>query len=66
MAVADRITMTMRELDRFKVIQAVVDQMLKPGFIDAAQFLQLATRKTANPSLRMVKASACEIARAFN
>ncbi len=30
MAVADRITMTMRELDRFKVIQSVVDGQLKP------------------------------------
>ena len=30
MAATDRITMTMRELDRFKVIQSVVDGLLKP------------------------------------
>jgi len=30
MAATDRITMTMRELDRFKVIQSVVDGQLKP------------------------------------
>jgi hypothetical protein len=30
MAATDRTTMTMRELDRFKVIQSVVDGVLKP------------------------------------
>jgi hypothetical protein len=30
MAATERITMTMRELDRFKVIQAVADGMLSP------------------------------------
>lgn len=30
MAVTERITMTMRELDRFKVIQDVADGKLKP------------------------------------
>lgn len=30
MAVTERITMTMRELDRFKVIQDVMDGRLKP------------------------------------
>ncbi|WP_181885667.1 hypothetical protein [Trinickia dinghuensis] len=30
MAATERITMTMRELDRYKVIQAVADGMLKP------------------------------------
>lgn len=31
MAATERITMTMRELDRLKVIQAVVETGLKPG-----------------------------------
>ncbi|QIE29524.1 hypothetical protein SBC2_76000 (plasmid) [Caballeronia sp. SBC2] len=31
MAVTDRITMTMRELDRFNVIQSVVDGLLSRG-----------------------------------
>ena len=30
MAATERITMTMRELDRYKVIQAVADGMLNP------------------------------------
>jgi len=43
MAVTDRITMTMRELDRFKVIQSVVDGSLKPW--RAAERLSLTTRQ---------------------
>jgi hypothetical protein len=31
MAATERITMTMREIDRFKVIQAVTEVRLKPG-----------------------------------
>ena len=43
MAATERITMTMRELDRFKVIQAVADGMLKPW--RAAERLGLTTRQ---------------------
>nr|WP_268964417.1 ISNCY family transposase [Paraburkholderia domus] len=43
MAATDRITMTMCELDRFKVIQAVADDLLKPW--RAAQRLGLTTRQ---------------------
>ena len=43
MAATDRITMTMRELDRFKVIQGVADGMLKPW--RAAERLGLTTRQ---------------------
>ncbi len=43
MAATDRITMTMRELDRFKVMQAVADNLLKPW--RAAQRLGLTTRQ---------------------
>jgi hypothetical protein len=43
MAATDRITMTMRELDRFKVIQSVVDGVLKPW--RAAERLSLTTRQ---------------------
>src|SRR5579863_5369677 len=43
MAATDRITMTMRELDRFKVIQSVADGLLKPW--RAAQRLGLTTRQ---------------------
>src|SRR5260370_4534451 len=43
MAATERITMTMRELDRLKVIQAVADGMLKPW--RAAQRLGLTTRQ---------------------
>ena len=39
----ERVTLTMRELDRLKVVQAVVDRMLKPGL--AAQRLQLTVRQ---------------------
>ncbi|QBR03997.1 ISNCY family transposase [Paraburkholderia pallida] len=43
MAAAERITMTMRELDRLKVIQDVMDGRLKP--LRAAQRLGLTTRQ---------------------
>ena len=40
-----RVTMTMRDLDRLKCIQAVVDGNLKPG--QAAERLGLTTRQVA-------------------
>ncbi|MCP3723060.1 helix-turn-helix domain-containing protein, partial [Paraburkholderia sp. CNPSo 3272] len=43
MAATERITMTMRELDRLKLIQDVVDARLKP--LRAAQRLGLTTRQ---------------------
>ncbi|WP_338910652.1 ISNCY family transposase [Mycetohabitans rhizoxinica] len=43
MATTERITMTMRELDRFRVIQDVVDGKLKPW--RAAQRLELTSRQ---------------------
>ncbi|HEF4731760.1 ISNCY family transposase [Burkholderia multivorans] len=43
MAATERITMTMRELDRFKVIQDVADGKLKPWL--AAERLELTTRQ---------------------
>ena len=43
MALIERITMTMRELDRFKVIQDVADGKLKPS--RAAERLGLTTRQ---------------------
>jgi transposase len=43
MAKNETITMSMRELDRLKVIQAVIDRILKP--IQAAQRLGLTTRQ---------------------
>ncbi len=43
MAATERITMTMRELDRFKVIQDVADGRLKPW--RAAERLELTTRQ---------------------
>src|ERR1700712_4835416 len=45
MAATDRITMTMRELDRFKVIQCVVGGQLKPW--RAAERLSLTTRQVS-------------------
>ncbi|VWC64535.1 integrase [Burkholderia aenigmatica] len=43
MTATERITMTMRELDRFKVIQDVADGKLKPW--RAAERLELTTRQ---------------------
>ena len=51
MAATDRITMTMRELDRFKVIQSVVDGHLKPW--RAAERLLLTTRQVRRLAARL-------------
>ena len=51
MAATDRITMTMRELDRFKVIQSVVDGLLKPW--RAAERLALTTRQVRRLAARL-------------
>jgi len=51
MAATDRITMTMRELDRFKVIQSVVDGQLKPW--RAAERLLLTTRQVRRLAARL-------------
>jgi hypothetical protein len=45
------ITMSMREVDRLKVIQAVVDGNLKPGC--AAERLGLTARKIRRPANRV-------------
>ncbi len=44
------ITMTMREIDRFKVIQAVTEIRLKPG--QAAERLRLSVRQVERLVLR--------------
>jgi hypothetical protein len=51
MAATDRITMTMRGLDRFKVIQSVVDGQLKPW--QAAERLLLTTRQVRRLAARL-------------
>src|SRR5471030_2704159 len=51
MAAADRITMTMRVLDRFKVIQSVVDGQLKPW--RAAERLSMTTRQVRRLAARL-------------
>uniref|UniRef100_UPI0013C2EAEB helix-turn-helix domain-containing protein n=1 Tax=Trinickia diaoshuihuensis TaxID=2292265 RepID=UPI0013C2EAEB len=51
MAATERITMTMRELDRYKVIEAVVDGMLKPW--RAAERLGLTTRQIRRLAARL-------------
>ncbi len=51
MAATDRITMTMRELDRFKVMQSVVDGRLKPW--RAAERLSLTTRQVRRLAARL-------------
>ncbi|RQR29786.1 hypothetical protein DIE23_21515 [Burkholderia sp. Bp9143] len=51
MAATERITMTMRELDRFKVIQDVADGKLKPSL--AAERLEL-TKPASSPTGRQV------------
>ncbi len=43
MAAPNTITMTMRELDKLKIIQAVVDGMFQPG--KAAERLELSRRQ---------------------
>lgn len=52
MAATERITMTMRELDRFKVIQDVADRRLKPW--QAAERLGLTTRQIRRLVARLV------------
>jgi transposase len=59
MAATDRITMTMRELDRLKVIQTVVDRMLKPGL--AAERLRLTVRQVERLVLRYKQAGAAGV-----
>ena len=59
MAATDRITMSMRELDRLKVIQAVVDKMLKPGL--AAERLHLTVRQVERLVLRYKQAGAAGV-----
>lgn len=54
MAATDRITMTMRELDRFKVVQSVADGLLKPW--RAAQRLGLTTRQVRRLVARLREA----------
>ncbi|MDG0023217.1 ISNCY family transposase [Trinickia sp. Y13] len=51
MAATERITMTMRELDRYKVIQAVAEGMLKPW--RAAERLGLTTRQIRRLAARL-------------
>ncbi|RDU94572.1 ISNCY family transposase [Trinickia dinghuensis] len=51
MAATERITMTMRELDRYKVIQAVAGGMLKPW--RAAERLGLTTRQIRRLAARL-------------
>ena len=51
MAAADPITMTMREVDRYKVIQDVVDGKLKPW--RAAERLDLTTRQIRRLATRL-------------
>ena len=53
------VTLNMRELDRLKVIQAVVDRMLKPG--RAAERLQLTTRQIERLVLRYRQSGAAGI-----
>ncbi len=53
MAATERITMTMRELDRFKVIQNVADGRLKPW--RAAERLELTTRQIRRLVARLRK-----------
>ena len=54
MGAPDRITMSMRELDRFKVIQNVADGLLKPG--RAAERLELTTRQVRRLVVRLREA----------
>jgi len=53
------VTLNMRELDRLKVIQAVVDRMLKPGL--AAERLQLTVRQCRASVLRYKRAGAAGV-----
>jgi hypothetical protein len=53
------VTLNMRELDRLKVIQAVVDRMLKPGL--AAERLHLTVRQVERLVLRYKQAGAAGV-----
>src|ERR1700712_825156 len=53
------VTLNMRELDRLKVIQAVVDRMLKPGL--AAERLHLSVRQIERLVLRYKQAGAAGV-----
>jgi hypothetical protein len=53
------VTLNMRELDRLKVIQAVVDRMLKPGV--AAERLHLTLRQVERLVLRYKQAGAAGV-----
>jgi transposase len=53
------VTLNMRELDRLKVIQAVVDRMLKPGL--AAERLHLTVRQIERLVLRYKQAGAAGV-----
>ena len=53
------VTLNMRELDRLKVIQAVVDRMLKPGL--AAERLRLTVRQVERLVLRYKQAGAAGV-----
>ena len=53
------VTLNMRELDRLKVIQAVVDRMLKPGL--AAERLHLSVRQVERLVLRYKQAGAAGV-----
>ena len=53
------VTLTMRELDRLKVVQAVVDRMLKPGL--AAERLHLTVRQVERLVLRYKQAGAAGV-----
>jgi len=55
----DLVTLNMRELDRLKVIQAVVDRMLKPGL--AAERLHLTVRQVERLVLRYKQAGAAGV-----
>src|SRR5882757_2075472 len=53
------VTLNMRERDRLKVIQAVVDRMLKPGL--AAERLHLTVRQVERLVLRYKQAGAAGV-----
>ena len=53
------VTLNMRELERIKVIQAVVDRMLKPGL--AAERLRLTVRQVERLVLRYKQAGAAGV-----
>ena len=56
---SELVTMNMRELDRLKVIQAVMDKMLKPGL--AAERLHLTVRQIERLVFRYKQAGAAGV-----